>query len=130
MKKFLRVLAVLLAVYFLITALENILGLTSHGISFGSLALRFRRSFVSIVAAILLLVNPRKLKDGAQWFVYFAGLFAVNIWYSLAFVQGSGRAVMVYRKFPAIVSGLIILAILWGTFWMGLNERLARSKRK
>jgi hypothetical protein len=128
MKRFLRLLAILLAIYFLLTALDNIFGLRSGSFSASAIPGRFRQSFIAIVAAILLLVNSRKLKTGAQQFVYFVSLFAVNLWYSLAFVSRS-RVLMNYHKPAGLVLSLLILATLWGTFWYGLNERFA-GKRK
>jgi hypothetical protein len=124
-RTFLRILAILLAIYFLITSLQNIF---SQHMSAGSLALAFRQSFISIVAAILLFVNPKRLKQGPQLFVYFVGLVAVNVWYSLIYVSIIGFPGN--KNYRSIAIGLLILTILWGTFWLGLNERFARQGRR
>ena len=129
MKKFLRILAILLAVYFLVTAFANMFGFLSSGFSATGIAARFRQSFVSIVAGILLLVDPKKLKQGAASFVYFVGLFAANIFYSLAYVSQS-RLLMNVKKPAALALSLLILTILWGTFWYGLSDRFSRTSRK
>jgi hypothetical protein len=125
MRTFLRILAILLAIYFLVTSLQNIF---FQHISAGSLALAFRQSFISIVAAILLFVNPKRLKQGPQLFVYFVGLVAVNVWYSLIYVSIIGFPGN--KSYRSIAVGLLILTILWGTFWFGINERFARHGRR
>jgi hypothetical protein len=128
MKKFLRILAILLAIYFLLTAIDNIFGLRSGNFSASAIPARFHQSFVAIVASILLFVDPKELKTGAKQFVYFICLSAVNIWYSLAFVSNS-RALLTFRKPAVLAISLLILAILWGTFWSALNDRF-EIKRK
>ena len=127
MKSLLRVLAIALAIYLLLTSAADLAGIF-HSARLGSWVLRFQRNFVPIVAAILLIVNPKKLGKGAQRSVYLVALFAVTAWYSWVAMGMLRSFFFGHAAFHVVPLWLLILAIFWGTFWMALNEYFAKGR--
>jgi hypothetical protein len=128
MKLLIRILGVLLAIYMLVTSAMDILGVIHRG-GFGDPAVRFRSNFVAIVAAVLLFVNWKKVKRGAPLFVYLTALFAVTLWYSWSWMFALARIFATRAHFVIMPIYLLILAVLWGTFWMAMNYHFAGSRR-
>ena len=127
MKSLLRVLAIALAIYLLLTALADLAGILHLRRVY--VAWRYQRLFVPIVAAILLIVNPKKLGKGAERFVYLIALFAVTAWYSLIAVSMLRGFFFGHAAFHVVPLWLLILATFWGTFWMALNDYFAKGRK-
>ena len=129
MKTLIRILGVLLALLILVTSVADILGLLHRGGLLSGAAGRFRQNFVAIVAGILLLVNWRKVTRGAPLFVYVVALFAVSLWYSAIAVRTMAGLFAGRAGFMIVPIHLLILALLWGTFWMAVNHHFAGARR-
>jgi hypothetical protein len=127
-KCLLRVLGIVLAVYLLLTSAADLAGVLHP--SRVSVLLRFQRNFVPIVTAILLIVNPKKLAAGVQRFVYLIALFAVTVWYSFVAMRFLRGFFLGHAAFHVVPLWLLILAILWGTFWMALNTYFAGNTKQ
>jgi len=115
----LRVLAIIVAIFILAGGLGDLFGvLHAHG----SLNARFHRNFIPVVTGILLLVPLKSLKSGIHGFVYLVALFAVNCWYSLVWMQTLAILLHGHHSFRGIAVGLVMMAILWGTFWTAASQ--------
>jgi hypothetical protein len=128
LKSLLRILAIALAIYLLLTSASDLAGIF-HSARFGSWMLRFQRTFVPSVAAVLLIVNPKKLGKGAPRFVYLVALFAVTAWYSFVAMGVLRDFFFGHAAFHVVPLWLLILAIFWGTFWMALNDYFSGGRR-
>jgi hypothetical protein len=129
MKTLVRILGVLLALFMLITSVADILGVLHRGGLVPGIGGRFRQNFIAIVAGILLMVNWKKVKKGAPLFVYLVGLFGVNLWYSAIGMRAMAGFFAGRAGFMIVPVYLVILGILWGTFWMAMNDRFAGARR-
>jgi hypothetical protein len=125
MKMLIRILGVLLALFMLVTSVADIVGVLHRGGLIPGIAGRFRQNFISIIAGMLLLVNWKKVKKGAPLFVYLVGLVAVNLWYSAIGMRAMAGFFAGRAGFMIVPVYLVILGVLWGTFWMAVNDRFA-----
>ncbi len=124
MRTVLRILAIVLAIFILAGALGDLFGiLHTHG----SVYTRFHRNFIPIITAILLLVPLNSLKSGIHGFIYLVALFAVNCWYSLIWMQSIAVLLHGHAYLRGIAVGLLMMAILWGTFWTAIGRYLTSS---
>lgn len=131
MKPF-RILAIFVGVLLLVGIVEDLLGLRMpRGIHMGPRLLLYR-DFVPAIAAVLLLMNPKRLHTNGQKFTYLATLFAVNLYYTVGNLQSFSllfRSSMPLNVIARLALDWAILAVLWGTFWINSNQYLA-TKRK
>ncbi|MGZ4789814.1 MAG: hypothetical protein ACXVZX_14945 [Terriglobales bacterium] len=128
MRIVLRVLAILLALFILAGSLGDLFGMVGHS-HVGILA-RIHRSFIPLVTAVLLLVPAKSLKSGVQALVYLIALFAVNCWYSLIWMRSIAIIFHGTMNPKVIAIGLLMMAILWGTFWVAANQYFTASPKK
>ncbi len=127
MRTVLRILAIILAIFILAGALGDLFGiLHTHG----SIYTRFHRNFIPIITAILLLVPLKSLKAGIHGFIYLVALFAVNCWYSLIWMQTFSGFFHGRRSCHVLPVGLLMMAILWGTFWTAISQYLVSAPAK
>lgn len=128
MRNLFRILAVLLAIFILGRVLVDLMNVLLH--SPRLITSLLYRDYIPLVAGILLLVPPKMVKSGVNGVFYLIALFAVNCWYSLVWMQAFGAIFRGHMNMRAIAAGLLMMAILWGTFWMAASQYSSGSGKK
>jgi hypothetical protein len=129
-----RIIAILVAVFILVGIVESVLGLNVPPRFRRTPMFIVQRTFVPGITALLLFINPKRLKGNGEKFCYLATLFAVSVWYSAQQLRSFFlffHTMPTWRIYGILALQWVILAVLWGTFWITTNQYLAgKSKNR
>jgi len=127
-----RILSILLAVFILAGMVASLLRLHEPPRFHRTPTFFVQRVVVPAIAALLLLMNPKRLKTAGERFCYLATLFGISVWYS---VQELRYFFLFFdRVLPLPVYGIlaldwVVVAVLWGTFWITSNQYLSTKAK-
>jgi hypothetical protein len=127
LKTLFRILAILLAIFILAGALGDLLGFMHHG--HPPILGRLHRDFVPLVTGVLLLIPPKSVSSGMTALFYLIALFAVNSWYSMIWTNSFLATIHGHLHVRGLVIGLLMMTILWGTFWIAAEEHFASTPK-
>jgi hypothetical protein len=127
-KTLFRVLAILLAIVILAGALGDLLGFMRH--SHAPILGRLHRDFVPLVTGVLLLIPPKSIGSGMKALFYLIALFLVNCWYSLVWMNSFLAIFHGYFRVRGLAMGLLMMTILWGTFWIAAEEHFGKKSAR